>query len=163
VRGLSRTRTSGRPHDARLLLSSVTGSVCVLVVASTGVSAASSSRAPPDCLGHPQVEPRTVVFACGDGNFGFDHLTWVAWGGSRAVALGSGYLNDCRPYCAAGHFTRYRAVLTATGSQRCPNGQRAYLTVTYASVGRSPFPPRASGTFHPRQNFRCGKGAAGLR
>jgi hypothetical protein len=113
--------------------------------------------------GRPEIKPKTVVFACGDGNFGFDHLTWVAWGGSRAVALGSGYLNDCQPYCAAGHFTRYPAVLIATGSQRCPNGQRAYLTVTYAFIGRSPFPPRASGTFHPRQNFRCGKGGLALR
>jgi hypothetical protein len=145
------------------LLSSVVVGVCVLAVASTTVSAAPSSRALPDCLGDPKVMPKTVVFACGDGNFGFDHLTWVAWGRARAVALGSGYLNHCRPYCTAGHFTRYPAVLIATGSQRCPNGQRAYLTVTYAFIGRSPFPPRASGTFHPRQNFRCGKGGAALR
>jgi hypothetical protein len=99
-----------------------------------GLVAAPAARPParvlPDCAGHPQVEPPRVVFACGDGNFGFDRLQWIGWGGARAVGLGSAYLNDCRPDCAAGHFARYGAVLIASGAQRCPRGQRAYLTVT---------------------------------
>jgi hypothetical protein len=54
-----------------------------------------STRALPDCLGHPRVEPKEVVFACADGNFYADHLTWLGWGGPRAVALGTAHLNDC--------------------------------------------------------------------
>lgn len=157
---------STRAHETSVLLtrglwlSLVAVSLAAHAGATANPSARPSSRALPDCLGQPIVKPKTVVFACGDGNFGFDHLTWVVWGRSRALALGSGYVNDCEPDCAAGHFTRYRAVLIATGSQRCRNGQRAYLTVTYAFVGRSPFPPGASGTFHPWQSFRCRKGGA---
>ena len=103
------------------------------------------------------MRPHSVVFACGDGNFGFDHLEWVGWGEPHAVAIGSAYANDCKPYCAAGHFKRYRAVLIASGSQRCPNGTTAYRTVTYAFVGRSPFPGDAPGTTNPRQVFPCRK------
>jgi len=51
----------------------------------------------------------------------------VGSGGTSAAAIRSGYVNDCHPYCAAGHFTRYPAVLIATRSQRCPNGERADL------------------------------------
>jgi hypothetical protein len=121
----------------------------------TAAAGSPSMRVLPDCVGHPEVKPARVVFACGDGNFGFDGLQWIAWGGARAVGLASAYLNDCQPNCAAGHFVRYRAVLIASGSQRCPGGRRAYLTVTYAFIGRSPFPQAASGTWHPRQDFRC--------
>ena len=127
------------------------------LVAAPPSGAASRPSALPDCLGHPQSKPKAVVFACGDGNFGVDHLSWVGWGGSRAIALGSAYLNDCKPYCAAGHFHRYPAILVASGTQRCPNGEHAYRTVTWAFVGRSPYPLSSSGTTNPRQSFRCGK------
>ena len=119
------------------------------------LSAASSSRALPDCLGHPKVRPTDILFTCADGGFGVDRLSWVTWGGSRAVGLGSAYVNDCTPSCAAGHFHRFPAVVIATGLQRCPNGEAAYLTVTWAFIGRSPFPSVAPGTKDPRQAFRC--------
>jgi hypothetical protein len=121
----------------------------------TAAGAASSPRALPDCVGHPRVEPARVAFACADGNFGVDHLKWVGWGTGRAVGLGSAYVNDCTPYCAAGHFHRYPAVVIASGSERCPDGSRAYSTVTYAFIGRSPFPANAPGTLNPRQAFPC--------
>ena len=130
--------------------------ICALVAA-VAASASPATRELPDCLGKPHVRPVSVVFACGDGNFGVDHLTWVAWGGPRAFGIGSAYANDCKPYCAAGHFKRYRAVLIASGSQRCPNGTPAYMTVTYAFIGRSPFPTAGPGTSSPHQVFPCRK------
>ena len=146
------------PWHRRWNIAPSVGAVAVGVVLLATVPAmatASAPRALADCLGRPVVEPRAVVFACADGGFGVDRLTWVSWGGSRAVALGSAYANDCKPYCAAGHFHRYPAVLVATGSQRCPNGERAYLTVTYAFFGRSPFPAVGAGVTKPRQDFPC--------
>jgi hypothetical protein len=123
----------------------------------TTLSAAPSlPRALPDCLGHPRIRPTDILVTCADGGFGVDRLSWITWGGSRAVGLGSAYLNDCTPSCAAGHFHRFQAVVIASGLQRCPNGESAYLTVTWAFIGRSPFPSAAPGTKDPRQTFRCG-------
>jgi hypothetical protein len=48
-------------------------------------------------------------------------------------------------------------MVIASGVQRCPNGELAYRTVTYAFIGPSPFPADAPGTLVPRQTFRCGK------
>ena len=136
----------------------------LLAVALVGLAvafpaAAAPARGLPDCLGKPQVQPHEVVFACADDGFGVDRLTWLTWGGARAVGVGSAYANDCKPTCVAGHVHRYRAVLIVGGTQKCrPNGAVAYRTVTYAFIGRSPFPPGSSGTTNPTQNFRCGHG-----
>jgi hypothetical protein len=121
-----------------------------------GSAAAQAAKGLPDCLGKPRTEPRQVVLACADAGFGFKGLTWFGWGGKRAVALGTAYANDCKPDCAAGHFHTYPAVLIVSGSQRCPDGSRAYRTVTYAFIGRSPFPANAPGTRNPHQTMRCG-------
>jgi hypothetical protein len=138
----------------RTVLGLIAATCAALVV--TAAAAAVPPRGLPDCLGHPQVRPHEVVFACADDGFGVDHLTWATWGGAQAIGLGSAYANDCKPTCVAGHVHRYQAVLIASGLQHCPNGASAYLTVTYAFIGRSPFPPGSSGTTSPRQTFRCG-------
>jgi len=138
--------------------------VRVLAVALTALAvavpagAATPARGLPDCLGKPVVRPHEVVFACADDGFGVDKLHWLTWGGAQAVGIGSAYANDCKPTCVAGHVHRYRAVLIAGGTQRCPNGAVAYKTVTYAFIGRSPFPSGSSGTTNPTQMFRCGHG-----
>src|SRR5262249_60941704 len=118
-----------------------TAAAAAVFAVATSSGAATRPLALPDCVGHPHVEPKAVVFACGDGNFGVDRLSWVGWGEGRAVGIGSAYLNDCKPYCAAGHFHRYSAIVIASGRQRCPNGEAAYLTVTWAFIRRAPYPP----------------------
>jgi hypothetical protein len=138
----------------RTLAALVPVGLVALVLATSALAA--TPRGLPDCLGHPQVRPHEVVFACADDGFGFDHLKWATWGGAQAIGLGSAYANDCKPTCVAGHVHRYPAVLIASGLQRCPNGASAYLTVAYAFIGRSPFPPASPGTTDPRQTFRCG-------
>jgi hypothetical protein len=127
-------------------------------LAVTVPASAAPRRGLPDCLGKPQVRPHAVIFACADDGFGADHVAWVTWGGGQAVGLGTAYANDCKPTCVAGHVHRYPVVLIASGNQKCPNGATAYLTVTYAFIGRSPFPPNSSGTMKPHQTFRCGHG-----
>jgi hypothetical protein len=86
------------------------------------------------------VRPAEVVLACADANFGVRRLRWTGWGSSFAAATGVAYANDCTPNCAAGHMHTYRAVLVASGTQRCPNGKTAYSKVTVAFVGPSPYP-----------------------
>ncbi len=57
--------------------------------------------------------------------------------GSVAAGVGTAFANDCKPYCAAGHFHTYRAVLLLNGTQSC-GGKTAYRTATVAIVGTPP-------------------------
>jgi hypothetical protein len=124
-----------------------------LVVAT---ASAAAPRALPNCVGKPQVKPRTVVFTCADAGFSAQKLSWIGWGGPTAVAIGDASVNDCSPTCVAGHFHSYRIVLVARGSQHCPGGVTAYRTVTYGFLGPSPFGPKAPGTTDPSYSYRCG-------
>jgi hypothetical protein len=108
-----------------------------------------------DCVGRPLVRPRTVIFTCADASFLADHLRWTGWGGAFAASRGIARVNDCTPSCVAGHSHSYPIVLLASGRQRCRNGQPAYLKVTYAFIGRSPFPVDAPGTRDPTVTYRC--------
>jgi hypothetical protein len=115
--------------------------VCaVAAFAFPGAALAARPAAVPDCLGKPTVRPTAIVFACADGNFGAKGLRWTGWGESFAAATGSAYANDCTPYCAAGKFHRYRAVIVASGLQRCPGGVVAYSRLTVGFVGPTPYP-----------------------
>ena len=125
----------------------------LLLSAPSAPVAASPVTALPDCLGKPQVRPSQVIFACGDGNFTAQKLTWTGWGEPFAAATGTGEVNDCTPNCAAGKFHTGKIVLIASGSQRCPDGRQAYATVTYAWIGK---PPIATPMGDPAQRFDCG-------
>ncbi|MBC2904664.1 hypothetical protein [Streptomyces cupreus] len=60
-----------------------------------------------DCLWHPQVRPSEFMLACGDGNSRLDSLKWSRWDAASARAEGVNWVNDCKPYCAAGRFHAY--------------------------------------------------------
>jgi hypothetical protein len=102
-------------------------------------SGAGSPTAVVGCSGKPVAEPAAIVFACGDGNFGAKGLRWIGFGAPTAAAVGTGYANDCKPYCAAGHFHDYRIVVVASAPKTC-HGKLAYTTLTAAFIGPSPFP-----------------------
>ena len=105
------------------------------------VAGAAASAAPPrllpTCARALVAQPRSVVFACADGNFYADGLTWSGWGRARATAHGNAHVNDCTPYCAAGRFHTFPVVVYAYGSQRC-RGRNAYLGVGWSFPGRRP-------------------------
>jgi hypothetical protein len=61
-----------------------------------------------DCNHAHDIRPAGITLACGDGNFWVNRLDWTSWGRKSATAVGVGHLNDCKPYCAAGHFHAYR-------------------------------------------------------
>ena len=89
--------------------------VLTLVVAAFVAASATAAGHPtalPNCLGKPTVRPTAIVLACADANFGVKKLAWIGWGGARAAATGVAYANDCKPYCAAGHFHSQTVELT---------------------------------------------------
>jgi hypothetical protein len=141
-------------------LCSIVGAVLMAVAVYAGQQGRSSAPQPrvmglPDCQGNSVFQPKRVTIACGDGNFFVESLGWTGWGASFAAGVGTGKMNDCQPNCAAGHFGNYPVVLIVSGKQTCPNGQPAYEKVTYAFVGRSPFPQNAHGTAGPTRDFPC--------
>lgn len=127
----------------------------LLCAAATPGAAAAPTMALPNCAGALEVRPARLTLACGDGNFVARSLQWTGWGENFAAATGFGEVNDCTPDCAGGKFHSYRVVLIASGYQRCPGGRTAYQTITYAWVGRSPFPADAPGAADPRVLFPC--------
>ncbi|MEU5311627.1 hypothetical protein [Streptomyces sp. NPDC021562] len=60
-----------------------------------------------DCLWHQRYRPTDFILACGDGNSVLAGMHWVRWNDTSAVAQGVNWVNDCKPYCAAGTFHRY--------------------------------------------------------
>jgi hypothetical protein len=74
-----------------------------------------------DCQGQPQVRPENVTLACADGN---DYLE----------------INDCNPYCAAGHFHGYPVDVTFRGSASVHGhpGRQRYTKVTLIYRGARP-------------------------
>jgi hypothetical protein len=110
------------------------------LIAALAVAGAASGATPTGvvgCDGKAHVKPAVVVLACGDGNLGIRKVTWIGWGGATTVGIGTGFYNDCTPYCAAGKFHSFQAVVVATGTQSC-HGGTAYRTLTGAVVGLAP-------------------------
>jgi hypothetical protein len=119
-------------------------------VAAAAVPAASATPVPKlaGCVpgAVPSVRPKEIIVACGDANFYFTNLRWSAWGATRAAATGIAHLNDCKPYCAAGHFHTYRIAVTLTRPQSCKNGSREFTRMTWRfTVARPPGQTRGGG------------------
>lgn len=92
-----------------------------------------------DCPGqHAQVRPKSFVLACADGNSAVSKLTWTTWASGLASAQGTLVQNDCTPYCAAGHFHRYPALVVLWGSQALRPGEHAYTKLTMILTGPRP-------------------------
>jgi hypothetical protein len=116
--------------------------VLTLVVAAFVAASATAAGHPtalPNCLGKPTVRPTAIVLACADANFGVKKLAWIGWGGARAAATGVAYANDCKPYCAAGHFHNYAAIIVVDGAQKC-GAVTEYRRLTIAFAGPTPYP-----------------------
>jgi hypothetical protein len=80
-------------------------------------------------------KPASLVLACADANYSLERIAWRGWGSATATATATARANDCKPYCAAGHFHSYRVTLTADKLARCglaPSYGR--LTIVYAGA-----------------------------
>ena len=93
-----------------------------------------------DCQGHPHVRPGHYTLACADGNDYLSGLTWTSWGPRLASATGTEHVNDCVPYCAAGHFHSYPAIVVLWGSKAVKGhpGERCYTKLTEILTGPRP-------------------------
>ena len=105
-------------------------------------SAASSSQTVVfDCPGqHALVRPKSFILTCADGNAYFAKLAWTSWTPGLASAKGALVLNDCTPYCAAGHFHSYPAVVVIWGDAAVKNhpGEHRYTMMTVILTGPRP-------------------------
>lgn len=152
------TRWGGVARRRRLIIAGgiVIGlaSTAVAVVLAETSAPTTKPSALPDCVGHLRVRPASVVFSCADSNFGANDLAWTGWGNSFAAARGAAWLNNCVPSCASGSTQSYPILIVARGRQDC-SGRVAYNTVTYAFIGRSPFPANSPGSLDPKVEYRC--------
>jgi hypothetical protein len=87
-----------------------------------------------DC-GPLETAPAALVIACADANYSLAGLKWRGWGKPLASGTGTARANDCKPYCAAGHFHSYSVTVSAARLTRCGSANvYARLTVTYAGA-----------------------------
>jgi hypothetical protein len=131
----------------------------VAALAVTGLILGGSAKAAPassartvvfDCPGqHALVRPRSFVLTCADGNAYFAKLSWTGWTPGLASAKGTLVLNDCTPYCAAGHFHSYPAIVVLWGSKAVQGhpGERGYTKLTEILTGPRPRHVPANQTF----------------
>jgi hypothetical protein len=93
-----------------------------------------------DCSGKPQTQPSEYVLACGDGNNYLTSAHWTRWNGVSAYATATDVANDCRPYCAAGHFHTFPVDVTLTDPVPWQGhaGQTRYTKVTLFYPGARP-------------------------
>jgi hypothetical protein len=120
--------------------------VLLLAAAAAGAGAATTPKLAGCVPGSPPtVRPKKVIVACGDANFYFTKLAWSSWNAKQAVAGGTATLNDCKPYCAAGHFHDYRATLTLTRPKTCIDGQREFTRMSWRFLTTVPAGVRRTG------------------
>lgn len=60
-------------------------------------------------------------------------IHWLSWGPRSAFGRGYAWINDCRPYCAAGHFHKHRATVRAS---RPRSGLFTRMVISYRWNGR---------------------------
>ena len=82
------------------------------------------------CTGKAAIRPHSIVLACADGNFYVDHLRWKSWTATGARATGTGHQNDCKPYCAAGHFHAYTISIRLSRVVPC-HRRRDFTRITW--------------------------------
>ncbi len=103
-----------------------------------------------------QVRPRSILVACGDGNFFLTGLSWSHWNARRADGAGTGHQNDCTPDCARGHFHLYRVAVRLFRPVTCKNGQREFTRFSWSFVGNKPARVLRTGTV--KSPFYLGSG-----
>jgi hypothetical protein len=91
-----------------------------------------------NCQGHAQVRPGRITLACADFNDYLTGLTWKSWGPRLASATAVQNLNDCVPYCAAGHFRRYPVNVVLWHPAAAGPGSQRYTSVTLLYPGAHP-------------------------
>jgi hypothetical protein len=92
------------------------------------------------CLGRPEARPGSLTLACADGNDYLTRLSWTSWTPRLASGYATQAVNDCVPYCAAGHYHRYPVLVVLWGSAalRGKAGTLRYTKITLIYPGARP-------------------------
>jgi hypothetical protein len=114
--------------------------------ASASATSGSATTAPRmvvfDCPGQAKalVEPRSFILTCADANSVLGKLSWTSWTPGVASATGVLEENDCTPYCAAGHFHSFPALVILWGDTAVKNhpGEHCYAKMTIILTGTRP-------------------------
>jgi len=122
---------------------------CLALGLAAAVSGAGQMRLPAfaGCLNVPQARPAAILVACGDGNFFLTNLKWSRWNNTEAVGAGTGHQNDCKPYCAAGHFHPYPVAVRLFRPEACRKGRIEFTRFTFRFVSTKPPGVARGGTF----------------
>jgi hypothetical protein len=93
-----------------------------------------------DCQGQSQARPAKLTLSCADGNDYLAGLAWTSWTAGLASGTGVQEVNDCLPYCAAGHFHGYPVDVIFWGGASLPGhpGSQRYTSVTLLYPGARP-------------------------
>jgi hypothetical protein len=122
----------------RSIVWTVAVSVLVTGLSIPNVSAANrrTTYAMTDCI-HLRTRPSAILFACGDGNFYVDHLTWFRWHPWKATGGGLFHQNDCNPSCAEGTFHTEWGQVWLRNRDRCdPPGRFVFQHVRIVYLGK---------------------------
>ena len=106
-------------------------------IAIPALASSDARRVVGDCT-KSQVRPATIVVACADANLALTHLRWVSFGAATAHASGSYHVNDCTPYCAAGHFHSYPVRVVLWQAQLCQDKYDDYREASVTFTGPRP-------------------------
>jgi hypothetical protein len=92
------------------------------------------------CLGRPEARPGSFTLACADGNDYLTGLSWTSWTPRLASGYGTQVVNDCLPYCTAGHFHSYPVLVVLWGraALRGTPGTLRYTKITLIYTGARP-------------------------
>lgn len=64
-------------------------------------------------------KPKAIMVACADGNLYLTKIHYRSYTAHRAVGHGRVHYNDCKPYCARGHFHTMKAKVTLSRPRHC--------------------------------------------
>jgi hypothetical protein len=129
------------------------GAFALVLSASASLAAASKLPGVDACgNGKADVRPRTISF-CGDGNFYITRLSWSRWTQKTAAARGVAHQNDCKPFCAAGHFHQYAVSVRLSRPEVCRRHKREFTRLLVRFLRRKP-----SNVAHSRERYNAGLG-----
>lgn len=96
------------------------------------------------CNDHKR-KPERIWIDCGTGAFYAAGLQYSSYGGQKAHAAGTLWLNNCTPSCAGGTYEPYPAIVALRRVARC--GQRYYYTVIAWKFTGTPPPGDPEGAY----------------
>ena len=107
-------------------------------VASSTAAASSLPGAPPcepdtASANTPAVRPAGMLLGCATSADGIDAIVWTKWTATEAAGNGTHSVNDCKPNCAQGKYTRLPAAITLTNPASL-GGLYVFTTISIRSA-----------------------------